>query len=147
MSDRLNSRICISKKIGGTRVEIWFSNENDIRENIELLEKIAKRLPMEQNRIIAKGLWRETGDICKLDGRVTDKGHRIALSLLHHYPNATSNSEIMDECDLSKDDVYDYLSGRSGLMKEWFRKVGEGSWVLTTFGENNITRLVESLVK
>jgi hypothetical protein len=147
MDDRINNRVCISKEMNGTRIEVWMSGEEDIRASVILLEKLSRRLPIEQTRILAEAFWETIGDGFRINEKVSDKGQRIALSLLHDYPDAKNNSDIMDECGLSKDDTYDYLSGRTGDMKDWFTSVKKGVWAVTKFGEKKLFELVELLLE
>lgn len=147
MSEKSENRVCITKEINGTKIEVWFSDEGDIRDSVILLEKISRRLPVEQTRYYADALWETISGNLRINGRVVDKGQRIALSLLHAYPSPKNNSEIMEECSLSKDEAYDNLSGRRGSMGDWFMRIEEGSWTLTNFGEKHIHELVSRLLK
>lgn len=144
MSEKSENRVCITKEMNGTKIEVWFSNEGDIRDSVILLEKLSQRVPIEQTRFLATSLWKTVSGNLRIEERVTDKGHRISLTLLHAYPNPRNNSEIEEECDLSKDDVYNHLTGRSGDMKDWFTSVSRGVWILSQVGQRRITELVES---
>jgi hypothetical protein len=146
VSKEANNRICLSRDVDGTKIEIWFSTEDELRESIILLESLSQRLPVEMKRVIAAELWVQSDDSLEISEIVTNKGQRIALSLLFHYPKPRSNSEIMKDCNLSKDDVYDILSGRHWDMGSWFRKTSNG-WTLTKEGERRIRKLVTSLVE
>ena len=147
MSEKCENRVCITRNIGGTIIKVWFSNDEDIRDSVILLERLSRRLPIEQTRIIAEELWITIAGNPSINERVTDKGHRIALSVLHAFPDAKSNSEIMNESGVSEDDAYNYLSGRTGIMKYWFTSVKKGFWILSRLGENKINDFVESLVQ
>lgn len=139
-------KFIIGRDVCGTRVEIECQERSEISQALVDLREISHEVRVEDAKTSMKALWTKREDRGSLDERVEDSGLRVALSLLHGWPNPKSNSDIVSDTDLSRAGVYDQLTGRRGDKAEWFGMEGK-NYRLSYTGELEVISLIPSLLE
>lgn len=135
--------IKISKEVQGTLVEIWLSNEDDLRDALQKLERVCSQIPKERIRFSVETLWSNTDEGAVVTESVSNPVCRIALSLLRSWPEYLGVSQVADETGISTGHVGNILAGRRGGSGDWF--INRGSeWSLSDVGWSKLERLSPS---
>jgi len=136
----------IARVVDGTHVEITFANESKFSEAIELLEKLCDNVRIRTLKIAMRRFWSGDGSSAMLSDMVTDRTHRVALSLFRSWPQSKQVSNIQMETGLPQSSVSNILAGRQGNAGQWFVKHGN-SWSLSEAGMRAIVdAIVPSLL-
>jgi hypothetical protein len=139
-------RIKLSREISNTMVEVSIEHENNLRAGLETLLRLSRKIPIETARFNAESLWIKKEAKQVVSEHISERGEKIALSVLSSYPNEKENSDIAADCELTLDDVYNYLDRKRGDLHNWFKK-GKSGWLFSIVGESMILTLVKRLME
>ena len=83
--------------------------------------------------------WIQDGDTKRISDFISQRSHRIALSLLDVYPEGKIQSQIVKETNISQPTIHIQLSGKVKSVADYFEKRGN-CYFLTKTGLDWILR-------
>ena len=83
--------------------------------------------------------WIQDGDTKRISDFISQRSHRIALSLLDGYPEGKVQSQIVKETNISQPTIHIQLSGKVKSVADYFEKRGN-RYFLTKAGLDWVLR-------
>ena len=83
--------------------------------------------------------WIQDGDTKRISDFISQRSHRIALSLLDGYPEGKVQSQIVKETNISQPTIHIQLSGKVKSVANYFEKRGK-RYFLTEAGLDWVLR-------
>ena len=123
------------------QIEVWLSSEVEFREGYALLRRLCERAEFEELRLDLSRFRVRDGEGHRIAEQVTERAHRVALSLHNSWPDSKRVTDISTETGLSTGSVSNILGGRQGGVGSWFEKEGD-LWKLSTIGVRAIIKVV-----
>ena len=94
---------------------------------------------VEQARNKVAMYWIQDGDTKRISDFISQRSHRIALSLLDGYPEGKVQSQIVKETNISQPTIHIQLSGKVKSVADYFEKRGN-RYFLTKAGLDWVLR-------